>query len=231
MSIPLRVADVLAQGEPALRALSPSIAQRVFQLDWGGVPSIAPAQLDALFAAIPEAWGFAELGEVMDVATLGDALAEQLLAWVDRRGQAAETIEPEPTLQPPTPSPQPPAPGRIHPILALEQVTDEYQSYLQSEFRAKDPTLKAALDAALDEPRFLAQDPFYQAHRPFRAGEAWDALGLDPRLARVMRARSGGDRAYQHQSAAIQTLLSPAPVPVVVTTGTAVVSPRRSCSR
>ncbi|MEI7772231.1 MAG: DEAD/DEAH box helicase, partial [Chloroflexales bacterium] len=249
MSIPLRVADVLAQGEPALRALSPSIAQRVFQLDWGGVPSIAPAQLAALFAAIPEAWGFAELGEVMDVASLNDTLAEQLMIWVEGRFQAsgdrfqepaqevpqesntnAEPAEPShdvqnlkpdtrhltPDLKPDTRNLKP----GIHPILALEQVTDEYRSYLQSEFRAKDPTLKAALDAALDEPRFLAQDPFYQAHRPFRAGEAWDALGLDPRLARVMRARSGGDRAYQHQSAAIQTLLSPAPSPVVVTTGT-----------
>ena len=170
MSIPLRVADVLSQGDSALRALSPSLVQRVFQLDWSGVPRIAPAHLDALFSAIPEAWGFVELGDVMDVATLSDALAEQLLAWVEGRGEAAggrqqaagaETRSHESTIRSPSPASRllPPAsclPARIHPILALEQVTDEYRSYLQSEFRAKDPTLKAALDAALDEPRFLA---------------------------------------------------------------------------
>ena len=244
MSIPLRVADVLAQGEPALRALSPSLPQRVFQLDWSGVPNIAPAHLAALFAAIPADWGFAELSAIMDVATLSATVAAHLRAWVEGRGQGAgargqvsgfrfqvpapdaqplksDTRNLEPDLTPESRPLEPAAlPPGIHPILALAQVTDEYRSYLQSEFRAKDPTLKAALEAALDEPRFLAQDPFYQAHRPFRAGLAWDALGLDPRLARVMRARSGGAYAYQHQATAIQTLLAPIPAPVVVTTGT-----------
>ena len=253
MSIPLRLTAVLAQGETALRSVSPALVQGVFVLDWLDVAAVTFDQLDALFSAIPADWGFVELGEIMDVATLSTPVAEQLTAWVERRGQGsgfrgqvsgvrgqgsevrgqgsvpdARNLKPdtrhlEPDLLPDTrsltPDPWPLTPG-IHPILALAQVTEEYRSYLQSEFRAKDPTLKAALVAALNEPRFLAQDPFYQAHRPFRAGQRWDALGLDPRLARVMRARSGGERAYQHQSAAIQTLLAPTPAPVVVTTGT-----------
>ena len=33
---------------------------------------------------------------------------------------------------------------------------DEYRNYLRTEFRAKDPGLRAALERALDEPLFLA---------------------------------------------------------------------------
>ena len=38
----------------------------------------------------------------------------------------------------------------IHPISILDEVLDDYRSYLRSEFRAKDPDLKAALDRELD---------------------------------------------------------------------------------
>jgi hypothetical protein len=70
----------------------------------------------------------------------------------------------------------------LHPILALDQVIDEYRYYLRTEFRAKDPALKEALERELDQPLFLAQEPFFQAHRPFRAGQRWTDLPIDPRL-------------------------------------------------
>ena len=53
----------------------------------------------------------------------------------------------------------------LHPIRTLDLVIDEYRDYLRSEFRARDPLLRAALEAELDRPLFLAQQPFYQAHR------------------------------------------------------------------
>lgn len=108
----------------------------------------------------------------------------------------------------------------IHPIAVVNQVIEEYRSHLLTEFRARDPELRAALTRALDEPRFLAQEPFFQAHRPFMAGRRWRDLGLDPRLAEVMVKRSGSDKAFLHQSEAIQHLLSPQATPLVVTTGT-----------
>ena len=108
----------------------------------------------------------------------------------------------------------------LHPILALDQVIDEYRDYLRTEFRAKDAGLRAALERELDQPLFLAQEPFYQAHRPFRPGKPWADLPIDPRLARVMEARSRSRFAYTHQSGAIDNLLSPDPRPLVVTTGT-----------
>lgn len=108
----------------------------------------------------------------------------------------------------------------LHPIKALDHVIDEYADYLRTEFRAKDPTLQAALEAELDAPGFLAQEPFYQAHRPFKSGTPWRQLPIDVRLAQVMEKRSGTQAAYLHQADAIAELLSPAARPVVVTTGT-----------
>jgi hypothetical protein len=108
----------------------------------------------------------------------------------------------------------------LHPIKALDHVLEEYRDYLRTEFRAKDANLRAALDRELDSPGFLAQEPFFQAHRPFKSGKAWRELPVDARLAQVMEQRSNSKAAYLHQSEAIQELLSPTPRPVVVTTGT-----------
>ncbi len=108
----------------------------------------------------------------------------------------------------------------IHPIAVVDQVIDEYQRYLLTEFRARDPELRNALTEALERPRFLAQEPFFQVHRPFKTGADWKALGLDGKLAKVMEDRSGSKAAFIHQSESIQHLLSPAATPLVVTTGT-----------
>lgn len=108
----------------------------------------------------------------------------------------------------------------LHPIRALDHVVEEYRDYLRTEFRAKDPALKAALERELDRPLFLVQEPFFQAHRPFKAGAAWADLPLDARLATAMEQRTGNPRAFLHQADAIQHLLSPAASPLVVTTGT-----------
>ncbi len=108
----------------------------------------------------------------------------------------------------------------LHPIKALDHVIEEYRAYLLTEFRAKDPSLRESLERELDRPGFLAQEPFYQAHRPFRPGKRWRDLGIDPKLAQVMENRSESKTAWLHQSQAIEELLSPESNPVVVTTGT-----------
>ncbi len=38
----------------------------------------------------------------------------------------------------------------LHPILALDSVLNEYADYLRTEFRAKDPSLKQALERELE---------------------------------------------------------------------------------
>jgi hypothetical protein len=108
----------------------------------------------------------------------------------------------------------------------LDQAMGFADTYSRNPAAAKDEALRAALERALDEPRFLAQEPFYQAHRPFRLGCRWRDLPLDPKLAQVMeeRARRQGarqhDHAFTHQAQAIVELLSPTARPVVVSTGT-----------
>jgi hypothetical protein len=108
----------------------------------------------------------------------------------------------------------------LHPISVVDHVLDEYRGYLFTEFRARDEKLRWDLERALDEPQFLAQDPFFQAHRPFKSGKRWSDLGIDPRLARVMEKRSESETCFLHQSEAITRLLSPEAAPLVVTTGT-----------
>jgi hypothetical protein len=108
----------------------------------------------------------------------------------------------------------------INPIRVVDQVIDEYRSYLLTEFRARDPKLRAALVEALERPLFLAQEPFFQAHRPFKEGLAWRDLGLDAKLAETMERRSESKTAFLHQSDSITHLLSPEAGPLAVTTGT-----------
>ena len=108
----------------------------------------------------------------------------------------------------------------LHPIKILDHVLDEYRDHLLTEFRAKDPELRAALERAIDEPLFLAQQSFYQAHRPFRPGLAWQNLPIEPGLASAMVKRTGQERAFLHQSEAIGNLLGLTPTPLVITTGT-----------
>lgn len=108
----------------------------------------------------------------------------------------------------------------LHPITIVDQVIQEYRNYLLTEFRARDEKLRKALEEALTRPLFLAQDAFFQTHRPFKSGKTWKDLGLDNRLAGVMEKRSGSKTAYLHQSEAISNLLSSEATPLVVTTGT-----------
>jgi hypothetical protein len=75
----------------------------------------------------------------------------------------------------------------LRPIKILDQVQEEYRDYLTTEFRAKDPALRAALEHELDSPGFLAQVPFYQAHRPFMNGKKRSDLPLDPFYIKAFR--------------------------------------------
>ena len=108
----------------------------------------------------------------------------------------------------------------LHPIEALDQVIAGYESYLRTEFRARDPELRRALEEALARSAFLAQEPYFSAHRPFLTGKAWNDLPLDARLAQALAARAGGELSFQHQEEAIEHLLGSASSPLVVSTGT-----------
>jgi hypothetical protein len=111
-------------------------------------------------------------------------------------------------------------PGAIHPIRVVEQVLGEYREHVLTEFRARDEALRGALHEALLRPRFLAQEPYYQAHRPFKPGKLWSELGLSPGLVAAIEQRARGKRSFWHQSEAITNLLAQEARATVVTTGT-----------
>lgn len=108
----------------------------------------------------------------------------------------------------------------LHPIQALEHVINSYRDYLTTEFRARDPKLRQALQEALTHEGFLSQEPFFSAHQPFKAGQPWVELPLDAKLAAALQVRAGGNPAYMHQSEAIAHLLGPGVGPLVISTGT-----------
>lgn len=108
----------------------------------------------------------------------------------------------------------------LHPIEVVDNVLREYREHLITEFRARDDGLRNALLIELEKAKFLAQEPFFQTHRPFKPGHKWTELGLDPALAAIMVDRSGDEHAYLHQSDALLHLLQANPTPLVVTTGT-----------
>lgn len=108
----------------------------------------------------------------------------------------------------------------LHPIRVLDNVIESYRDYLTTEFRARDPQLRRALEDALDQEKFLAQEPYFSAHRPFPQQEKWGELPLDPKLASAISERARSSFAFLHQSQAIRHLLSSNATPLVVTTGT-----------
>ncbi len=108
----------------------------------------------------------------------------------------------------------------LHPIRALDHIIDSYRDYLTTEFRARDPQLRQALEDALDRAGFLAQEPFFSAHRPFPQQQRWVNLPLDEKLAQAISQRARSDTAFLHQSQAIEYLLGSEAGPLVVTTGT-----------
>ncbi|MFO0761090.1 MAG: protein kinase [Byssovorax sp.] len=108
----------------------------------------------------------------------------------------------------------------IHPIAIVDQVIEEYRGHVLTEFRARNDRLRDELARALEGQGFLAQEPFFQAYRPFKEGKPWRELGLDDRLAKVLEKRSRSRTAFLHQSEAIQELCGRAAQNIAVTTGT-----------
>lgn len=233
MSFSFKLQEIIEKGDDSLVATSTFLSQKMAILDCTGVDIISPNQLDLLFSRIPETWDFAQLGEIIDASTLSDSLASQFSQYINQRlsqvsGVRYQVSEEEPgsrfqgleteSLTPDTRN-LTPAPA-LHPIQILDKLTEEYKDYLKTEFRAKDYQLKAALERELDTPLFLAQEPFYQAHRPFKDGIKWHDLPIDSQLATVMKKRTKSEYAYLHQSQAISHLLGANASPLVVTTGT-----------
>lgn len=72
----------------------------------------------------------------------------------------------------------------LHPIKALDHVIDEYADYLGTEFRAKDPKLREALERELDAPGFLPRSRSTRPTGRSRAASAGETWRSNPSLPR-----------------------------------------------
>ena len=184
--------------------LNTLLRQGGLQLDFTDVTGVSPAFASALLAGL-------DLGQV------GESLGAETMCPAVAAAFEADGI----VVEPPTPDAKPEEVRQgLNPLTVLADTVHSYRDYLVTEFRARDESLRRRLEDALDRPGFLAQEPYFSTHIPFRAGKPWGELPLDPRLATAFARRTKGRPTYLHQQLAIEELLRPDPSSVVVTTGT-----------
>ena len=81
-----RLSELLQQEDAAIAAISTLLGQRMAVLDCAAVESVDAGQMAKLFSGIPESWGFVELADVVDTASMTETFAEQLSQWIEKRG-------------------------------------------------------------------------------------------------------------------------------------------------
>ena len=206
--------DALDDPELA-RRLNAQLRAGQVRLDFSGVHTVSRPFAEALLDGL-------DLGRVLD--DLGsDTMAPAVVDVFLGEDGGSEPGGTGPVEAPITPLPSdtpPDAREILNPIAVWGETIASYRDYLTTEFRARDEALRRRLEEALDRPRFLAQDPYFSTHLPFRPGKPWRDLPLDPRLAAALARRTKGQPTFLHQQQAIEALLDPRPSPVVVTTGT-----------
>lgn len=77
-----KLRELLQQDSAALSATSTFLGSGTATLDCTDVDSLAPTQMELLFAEMPENWGFSDLRDVTLPDTLSDALANQISQWM-----------------------------------------------------------------------------------------------------------------------------------------------------
>ena len=210
-----QMGDVLDDLELA-RRLNAQLRAGDTRLDFTGVLGVSPAFAAALLNGLD----LGRFGNDLGPETMADAVAEVLAGGPGHMGDG--TPGPVgPTVEPILAADEPvDAREVLNPIAVWGDTIQNYRDYLTTEFRARDETLRGRLEEALDRPRFLAQDAYFSTHIPFLGGKRWDELPLDPKLAAALARRTKGQPTFLHQQLAIEALLGPDAMPVVVTTGT-----------
>jgi replicative superfamily II helicase len=187
------------------RRLNGLLRQGAVQLDFTGVTGIA----DDFARALLDGLDLGMVGESLGAETMGPPVAV-IFARLDLPDEVPE---------------EPAAPvvvGQdiLNPITVLDETIKSYRDYLLTEFRARDPDLRRKLAERLNDPGFLAQEPHFSTHIPFRSGKPWRDLPLDGKLAAALAKRSKGKPTYLHQQQAVEHILGPNCSSLVVTTGT-----------
>jgi replicative superfamily II helicase len=175
------------------------------QLDFTGVVAVSGEFARALLDSL-------DLGDVAE--SLGAETMSPDVADAFAVQDASEVVSEEPVV--------PVVVGKevLNPITVLDETIKSYRDYLLTEFRARDPALRRKLADRLYDAGFLAQEPHFSTHIPYRSGKYWRELPLDNKLAAALARRTRGKPTYLHQQLAVEHLIGPNRSPLVVTTGT-----------
>jgi len=175
------------------------------QLDFTGVQQVSPAFVQTLLQGLD----LAEVGESLGAETMSAAVAAVFELGGTELGSPADVVTPIVV-----------GGDILNPITVLDETIQSYRDYLVTEFRARDDRLRKKLEEALARRGFLAQEPFFSTHIPFKTGKHWKDLPIDGKLAQALNSRTKGRPTYLHQQEAIEHLLGPNSSPLVATTGT-----------
>src|SRR4051794_24998760 len=123
------------------------------QLDFNGVREVSADFARALLDGLD----LGRAGENLGAETMSPEVA----AAFERQGTPAEA---------PAEVEAPVVVGQdvLNPITALGETVRSYRDYLVTEFRARDDALRRRLEEALARPAFLAQEPYFSTHIPFK---------------------------------------------------------------
>lgn len=174
-------------------------------LDFTGVHAVSPAFVQSLL----EGLDLGEVGENLGAETMSPAVAAVFEQGGAEPGGPAEVVTPIVM-----------GADILNPITVLDETIKSYRDYLVTEFRARDDRLRKKLEEALARRGFLAQEPFFSTHIPFKSGKPWQGLPIDSRLAQALNRRTKGRPTHLHQQEAIEHLLGANVSPLVATTGT-----------
>ncbi len=164
MKVPVRLHDLLQQGDEAMKPFLMLIGQGSAEIDCTGVDCLEPEQLDLLFAYAPDNWDIADLWPIINVDTLTDTFATQLEEWINqRRGRPAE---PSLSLDQLTVTDDLPT---LDIFKLRDNVIGDYRQYIESFLKIRDPHTKAFVDQELSQEK-LWPDPLVQLNPSYRTG-------------------------------------------------------------
>jgi superfamily II DNA/RNA helicase len=231
-----KLSDLLAKLE-LLKSASAFLGQGMGKLDCSGVDVMDAAQLDALFAAIPDSWTLEELEDVVESATVCDSLANCWDAYLQGNSQAVPEPAPETaksiTYVADTPAPQydialivarpPDKPISLTAQTGLDifqlrdTVIDDYKAYVESFLNTSDPRIAEFIGDELDRGA-LWREPLIQLNPTYAKGGTINDLIADGTLHPDCRHFFPGFHFHDHQDRAFRCYRRNEPY--VLTTGT-----------
>jgi hypothetical protein len=161
--------NLLQQGENAIAAASVLLGQGMVTLDCTGVETLTPEQLTQIFSGIPQTWDFAEIGEVIDSATLTPTFANQISQWIDRRLGRETTIESQASASAIDNSSDRTSPASLDIFNLRDEVIGDYRRYIESFLKIRDPQVAEFVDRELQRGE-LWPDPLVQLNPSYKKG-------------------------------------------------------------